>query len=168
MGNPFYEAYLDIETTGLDPRYSEITVIGVYLDGPSRNKMVQLVGEAVRWCNLAPVLEGVRVLYTYNGSRFDLPFIREKLGVDLSVLLNHCDLMYVCWRLGLYGGLKKVEQRLGIRRRLKDIDGRMAVVLWDRYKRYGDIESLRLLLEYNGEDVYNLRLLKDRIMCVSR
>jgi len=28
---PCIEAYLDIETTGLSPRYSEITVVGIHI-----------------------------------------------------------------------------------------------------------------------------------------
>lgn len=160
---PFYNAYLDIETTGLSPLCAEITVIGIYLEGLYKSKIVQLIGEGVTYYNLISALKGVKNIYTYNGSRFDLPFIRERLGVDLRALFNHCDLMYLCWRKNLYGGLKAVERKLGIERRLKDVNGEVAVVLWERYRRFGDLHSLKLLLEYNREDVCNLKLLKGKL-----
>ncbi len=158
-----YEAFLDIETTGLSPLYSEITVIGVYLVANDTEKMVQLVGEDVTADNLHEVLEDVQTIYTYNGSRFDLPFIREWLGVDLKKTHDHCDLMYDCWRNDLYGGLKRVELQLNIARELRDIDGYQAVLLWWRYRNHGDKEALKLLLHYNREDVMNLKVLKEKL-----
>ena len=158
-----YEAFLDIETTGLSLSYSDITVIGVYLVGNRLKKMVQFVGEEVTAENLHKTLKNVHTIYTYNGSRFDLPFIRDWLGVDLKETHNHCDLMYDCWRKNLYGGLKRVEIQLEIDRELKDIDGYQAVVLWWRYRNQGDKEALKLLLHYNREDVMNLTLLKEKL-----
>ena len=158
-----YEAFLDIETTGLSPLYSDITVIGVYLVGNGTERMVQLVGEEVTAENLHEVLQNVHTIYTYNGSRFDLPFIREWLGVDVKETYNHCDLIYDCWRNNLYGGLKIVELQLDITRQLKGIDGFQAVILWWRYRNHGDKDALKLLLHYNREDVMNLRALKEKL-----
>ena len=158
-----YEAFLDIETTGLSPLYSDITVVGVYLVGNGTERMVQLVGEEVTAENLHETLEDVHTIYTYNGSRFDLPFIRECLGLDLKNTHNHCDLMYHCWRKNLYGGLKSVEVQLDINRQLKDIDGYQAVVLWWRYRNHDDKDALKLLLRYNKEDVMNLTVLKEKL-----
>jgi uncharacterized protein YprB with RNaseH-like and TPR domain len=131
--------------------------------GNGRERMVQLVGEDVTAGNLHEILKDVHAIYTYNGSRFDLPFIREWLGVDLKKTHNHCDLMYHCWRNNLYGGLKRVELQLDIDRELKDIDGYQAVVLWWRYRKHGDKEALKLLLHYNREDVKNLTVLKEKL-----
>ena len=158
-----YEAFLDIETTGLSPSYSDITVIGVYLVGNGTERMVQLVGEDVTVENLHEILKAVHTIYTYNGSRFDLPFIRVCLGVDLKATHNHCDLMYDCWRNNLYGGLKVVELKLDIDRQLKGIDGYQAVLLWWRYQNHGDKDALKLLLHYNREDVMNLAVLKEKL-----
>ncbi len=44
---PCVEAYLDIETTGLSPWYSVITVIGVYLCNGDDTSFIQLVGENI-------------------------------------------------------------------------------------------------------------------------
>ena len=158
------EAYLDIETTGLSACYHQITVVGIAVGDARRQDVVQLVGRDVTRRNLLRALEGVRTLYTYNGSRFDLPFLTSWLGIDLLTFLSHRDLMLDCWSQNLYGGLKKVEQRLGIARRLADINGYDAVRLWMRYVDYRDQDALLTLLEYNKEDVLNLKVLKERLL----
>ena len=153
-------AYLDIETTGLYLFYADITVIGLYLVGGSSSRLVQLVGDEVAKDTLLEALEGVDTIFTYNGSRFDLPFIRNYLGVNLAERFYHHDLMYDCWRNNLYGGLKAVEQQLGIARRLKGVNGAEAVRLWWRYQNDHDYHALNMLLEYNKEDVLNLKTLR--------
>jgi len=166
-----FDAYLDIETTGLCSFYDEITVIGIYLASDSGNSLVQLVGADVTKANLLRTLRRVDTIYTYNGSRFDLPFINFRLGVNLSEHFHHRDLMHDCWNNNLYGGFKKVEQQLGIRRRLQGIGGAQAVILWWRYQTKNDRKALDLLLEYNREDVVNLMTLRGKLesfSCESR
>jgi len=159
-----FDAYLDIETTGLSWFYNDITVVGIYLVNGSENRLVQLVGEEVTRDNLLEALESVDAIYTYNGSRFDLPFIRSSLGVDLTDHYHHHDLMYNCWRNNLYGGFKSVEQQLGIPRQLKGISGWDAVILWWRYQNNDDRKALATLLQYNKEDVVNLKALRERLV----
>ncbi|MGQ9545540.1 MAG: ribonuclease H-like domain-containing protein [Dehalococcoidia bacterium] len=159
------DAYLDIETTGLSWQYAEITIIGIYLVNGVDNRFVQLVGEEVNAYNLLRVLDGVNTIYTYNGSRFDLLFIHSSLGIDPTSIADHHDLMYDCWRCGLLGGFKAVEQRLGVPRQLQGITGWDAVLLWWRYRNYGDQNALAMLLKYNEEDVRNLRVLRERLEC---
>ena len=109
-------------------------------------------------------LEGVDILYTYNGSRFDLPFIHSRLGINLAKIFKHYDLMYDCWRCNLFGGFKSVEKKLGINRKLIELDGYEAVRLWWRYINYFDQNALKILLEYNKEDVINLKKLRDKLL----
>lgn len=156
-------AYLDIETTSLSPSDGELTVVGVYLHNGSKGKMVQLVGGEISDVKLDRVTENVRTLYTYNGERFDLPYIKAKLGLDLTQGRVHRDLMYDCWRNNLYGGLKAVERQLGIRRQTAGIDGRMAVQLWWDYQRHGEVKCLQTLLRYNREDVLSLKMLRNKL-----
>lgn len=156
-------AYLDIETTSLDPSKGELTVIGICLDDGRAPNVVQLVGREISATGIFDLLGEVKVLYTYNGERFDLPYIKASLGVDLSTYCAHHDLMYDCWRRNLYGGLKEVERQLGIDRKLTGIDGRAAVQLWFNYKLYDDKRYLQTLLEYNREDVWNLRVLREKL-----
>lgn len=154
-----FSAYLDIETTGLSSYSSDLTVIGIHIESKSE-EVVQLIGDEISRDGLMKVLINVGTLYTYNGSRFDLPFIREKLGVDLTQCCPHTDLMYACWQRNLKGGLKAVERQLGIERKLTDVNGWVAVQLWNNYKSSGCMYSLNKLLEYNKEDVLNLKKLR--------
>ena len=163
-----FNAYLDIETTGLCSFYDEITVIGVYLANDNENRLVQLVGSDVTRTNLLRTLRCVDTIYTYNGNRFDLPFINSRLGVNLREHFHHHDLLHDCWRNNLYGGFKAVERKLGIPRRLKGIGGAQAVILWWRYQIHHDGKALDLLLEYNKEDVVNLMMLKGKLEMFSK
>jgi len=157
------DAYLDIETTGLSSYYDEITVIGIYLVKDGEGKVIQLVGDKVTKTRLLRALLGVKTIYTYNGSRFDLPFINFRLDVALEEVFHHHDLMYDCWQRNLYGGFKAVEQQLGIPRQLQGLGGVEAVMLWWRYKIDHDQKALDLLLEYNKEDVVNLKALREKL-----
>jgi uncharacterized protein YprB with RNaseH-like and TPR domain len=154
------EAYLDIETTGLSPFYGYVTVVGIYRVNGGECEFVQLVGEEITVEKILAALKDVDTIYTYNGSRFDLPFIGVSLGVDLCDYFEHKDLMFDCWRNHLKGGLKAVERTLGIRRELTDVDGYQAVILWRRYHSYGDEDALTTLLAYIREDVINLKTLR--------
>ena len=160
----YLEAFLDIETTGLSSRYDEITVVGINIFNGFDTKFIQLVGGDVTAENILEFLKGVHVIYTYNGTRFDLPFIYARLRINLAELFGHRDLMYDCWRGNLYGGLKCVERQLGIPRRLWGITGYEAVRLWWRYVNDYDEDALATLLEYNKEDVVNLKTLKEILL----
>ena len=160
---PVKEAYLDIETTGLSPADCEITVIGIHICNGDETNFVQLVGRDITADNTLDALNGVEVIHTYNGRRFDLPFIHRKLGINLEELFSHRDLMYDCWKNNLRGGFKAVECQLGIDRNLKGINGYDAVRLWWRYVDAFDLEALNTLLQYNKEDVLNLRALKEKL-----
>lgn len=149
-------AYLDIETTfgGM------ISVIGLYRPDLGT---IQLVGGGVCIRQLYDALDGVRELITYNGSTFDLPVIRRRLSADLKQGFVHCDLMYVCRRRGLRGGLKRVEEVVGIQRATAGLSGWDAPRLWHRYESMGDRDALETLLAYNREDVINLMFLEVRL-----
>jgi uncharacterized protein YprB with RNaseH-like and TPR domain len=158
------EAYLDIETTGLSFTNDEITVVGIHLCNGDDSSFLQLVGNDVTGQSILDALQGVDILHTYNGSRFDLPFIYLRLGINLAQLFTHRDLMYDCWQCDLYGGFKAVEKQLGIERKLTEVNGFEAVRLWWRYFDHFDLDALNTLLEYNKEDVLNLRVLKERLI----
>ena len=156
------DAYLDIETTGLSPRWDTITVVGIYRpsldDAPQ-----QLICPDITREKVEALLRDVRVLYTYNGKQFDARFLQSQLQVEFPASLVHKDLMYDCWGRRLYGGLKAVERHLEINRTLQGVSGLQAVELWWRYARRGDTAALATLLEYNREDVLNLKVLRERL-----
>lgn len=150
------DVYLDIETS----YRNEITVFGVYRENIGVH---QLIGRDITRKGIFDILKGADVIYTYNGSRFDLPVIARRTGVNLSNHFEPHDLMYDCWKRNLYGGLKKVERVLGIKRDLYDIDGREAMALWEQFVWFKDKEALQKLLKYNKEDVVNLSLLRESL-----
>ena len=159
-----FEAYLDIETTGLSLWNDDITVVGIHLCSGEDEKFVQFVGEDATANKILETLKGVNRIYTYNGHRFDLPFIHSRLKINLADLFNHQDLMYDCWKKNLYGGFKSVERQLGISRKLTEVNGYEAVRLWWRYVNDYDEDALDTLLKYNKEDVLNLKCLKEKIL----
>jgi tRNA(Arg) A34 adenosine deaminase TadA len=141
--------YLDIETTGLSPQHSVPSVVGLLVG----DQFFQWHGEDITDINLLDALPGDATIHTYNGHRFDLPFLEYHLKIKFRSRFNTVDLMFDCWRHGLRGGLKKVQRTLGIGRQDEEANGYMAVVLWQRWLREGDQDALTRLLAYNREDV---------------
>ncbi|MEW6104575.1 MAG: ribonuclease H-like domain-containing protein, partial [bacterium] len=78
-----YIAYLDIETTGLASEKGEITVIGICLEDSNHQRVIQLLEDNISSAEVLKIIKDVHTLYTYNGTRFDLPYIRTRLGIDL-------------------------------------------------------------------------------------
>ena len=150
------KTYLDIETSFS----GKITIIGIYHESDS---LIQLVGNDITRPNLMGSLDKTNTIVTYNGNRFDLPVIKNRLGTDLKEHFLSLDLMYECWRQNLYGGLKKVEEQLGIARNSRGIDGGEAMGLWERYIHNNDLDALKTLLNYNRDDVLNLPILEKRL-----
>lgn len=143
-------AYIDIETTGLDKAYNEITTIALY-DG---NKVFTYVN-GNNLMQFKTDIQKYKMIVTYNGKTFDVPFIEKYFGIKLDHA--HIDLRYPLKKLGFSGGLKVVEQRLGIDRGdLRSVDGFFAVTLWHEYKRKNNAKALETLLAYNCADVVNL------------
>jgi uncharacterized protein len=151
-------AYLDIETTGLSPCEAYITVIGL-CDGEKEKAFI--MGDNIH--RFADEIAKYKVIVTFNGARFDIPFIKQSLPIRLDQI--HIDLMYPLKRLGYSGGLKSIEQTLGIVRPtdIKNIDGFEAVRLWFDYHRNGNTRALEQLVQYNLEDTRNLKVLMELV-----
>jgi len=142
--------YLDIETTGLSRFYETITTIALY-DGKSISYYVK--GRNLD--NFPEDIKRYKVIVTYNGKSFDVPFIESYFGITLNHA--HIDLRHILASLDYKGGLKACETRLGFHRgNLTDIDGFFAVLLWNYFKKNGDEKALETLLAYNIQDVLSL------------
>ena len=146
-------AYLDIETTGLDGMFNDITMIGLY-DGTT-------IFHYVRGQNLDDFRADIvkyKVIVTYNGKCFDIPFIRSNMGLTMDQ--THIDLRYVLSSVGFSGGLKGCETQAGIDRgELTGLDGYDAVLLWNDYQRKENQKALETLLAYNSQDIVSLETL---------
>jgi len=106
-------------------------------------------------------IEAYRLLVTFNGKTFDVPFLRRYLGMAMD--MPHIDLRYLLRTLGYRGGLKACEKQMGLDRGdLEGIDGYCAVLLWHEYVNHDDERALETLLAYNIEDVLNLETLMVR------
>jgi uncharacterized protein YprB with RNaseH-like and TPR domain len=145
--------FLDIETTGMGP-WAQITLIGMY-DG--QRSQTYVAGENLN--DFCEDLDQYAMVVTFNGATFDLPFLcRCFSGMPRDFL--HVDLRYALRRLGLNGGLKAIERRLGLAREtdLAGLSGEDAARLWREYSA-GDERALELLVRYNVADVENLETL---------
>ncbi len=139
--------YVDIETDGTD----FITVLGTF-DGV-QSRLFVAGRDLDSACEL---IERHPLIITYNGALFDLPIIRKRFRANRFNHI-HLDLRFPLHRLGYKGGLKRIEQRLGIARceEAQGVDGWEAVRLWHRW-RLGDERAGQQLLAYNEEDTRNL------------
>jgi uncharacterized protein YprB with RNaseH-like and TPR domain/predicted nuclease with RNAse H fold/dephospho-CoA kinase len=153
---PSKTVFLDIETTGLSQYYDVITLIGwstndeynVYIKGDDPAPLIKALSEA-------------KAIVTFNGSLFDVPFLRSEFA-DLPVPSAHVDLRFLAKRVGLPGGQKYVEASIGWQRlgALADLRGESAPLLWHKYRR-GDIAALELLLAYNYADIQGMKQIFD-------
>ena len=150
-------AFFDIERTGLSKDRNDVTTVSVHRDDGTTTLVRgdDLTRDRLREALDAPLL------VTYNGARFDVPFLEASF--DLSLDAAHLDLLYPCRSLGLTGGLKTVERDVGIERDRPDLGGKDAVRLWKRYERRGDEGALETLVSYNREDTVNLRTVADHV-----
>ncbi len=150
--------YLDIETSNVNGGF--VTVIGMF-DGIDTKTMVKGINLDISI--LQKEISKHKILITFNGSTFDIPFLK-KLYPGLKINIPHYDLKVACQRLNLKGGLKEVEKQLSIKRpniiveRLHNGD---PYTLWKMWRATGDDYYLNLLIEYNEEDIINLKKIAD-------
>ncbi|MDY7231145.1 ribonuclease H-like domain-containing protein [Hyalangium rubrum] len=113
---------------------------------------------------LPEAMAAKRLWVSFNGTCFDAPVLRDYFGESrFPVPEAHVDLRFVTKRLRMSGGLKEIEDNLGVGRppHLKGVNGWDAVLLWRAYLARGDVEALRFLVEYNLYDAFQLRTLMD-------
>ena len=127
LGSTLHEAlYLDIKTTGLSIDLHYITVVGTLYGG----KFYQWTWpEALD--ELSSLIQAAPLVVTFNGQRFDLPFLKAKSPI-LPSPRAHVDLLYIARAAGLPGGQKVAERELGLVRDddVRAINGAEAVACW--------------------------------------
>lgn len=156
---PSKTIFLDIETTGLSLYYDEVTMVG-WASGSEYHAYVVGGDDS----HLRRALSDARIIVTFNGSLFDLPFLRKHFPY-FTIPPVHVDLRFLARRVGLSGGQKNIEHSVGLRRRtiLEGLRGEAAPLLWHKYKR-GDIEALKLLFDYNRADVEGMKVIFDAVV----
>jgi uncharacterized protein len=151
--------YFDIEADGVGEHVP--TVASVFDDRGVRS--------FVRGRDLDDLPEALaerKLWVSFNGSCFDVPVLKqyfEKRGIAFPEPHAHLDLRFLCRRVRLPGGLKEIEDELGLSRppHLRGVKGWDAIGLWRTFHRTRDIEALRFLVEYNLYDSINLKALLD-------
>ncbi|MBW1677637.1 MAG: ribonuclease H-like domain-containing protein, partial [Deltaproteobacteria bacterium] len=148
--------YLDIETTGFYQGIDEITLIGIY-DGQNIKTFVQGMNLDEFELAIAPY----ELVITFNGSQFDLPFIRRQFP-HISLPPAHIDLRFFLKKLGYRGGLKAIEKSFDLSRdsAIDGMDGYDAVLMWNAYQS-GDENALERLILYNTADIVDLEPLME-------
>jgi uncharacterized protein YprB with RNaseH-like and TPR domain len=147
--------FFDIEADG--PPSQSPTVVSLFHEGG-----IEVFIEGRNLHQLPEALAAHRLWVTFNGSCFDVPVLKRHFGA-LPTPGAHIDLRFVCRRLRMPGGLKGIEDALGLSRppHLRGVDGWDAIILWRAYRSRGDLEALRFLVEYNLYDSVNLKALMD-------
>ncbi|UCG77495.1 MAG: ribonuclease H-like domain-containing protein [Nitrospirota bacterium] len=146
---------LDIETNGLPASNGgDITVVGLYDHAGFRQyvKGVNLTEDAI-----FSELSSSKLLISFYGSVFDMPFLSHHYRSLADLTIPHFDLCFAGRRAGLSGGLKKIEAHLGLKRddSIDLLNGYDAVKLWGKWEN-GDRDALETLLYYNEADTVNL------------
>lgn len=137
--------FLDIE--------GNVSVIGLF-DGFETNTMVK--GFNFDKKLLEKTISKYKLLVTFNGSSFDLPALKNYF--NFSPKIPHVDLRFVCQRIGLTGGLEHIERKLCIKRAEETFKDEIDIAfLWRRWWMTGDRKYIDLLVQYNEEDIINLK-----------
>lgn len=166
----------DIETTGLSPVRSAVILGGAVVGDRGDRKAVQYFADTVRdekelLIRYAELLSETDVAVTFNGQRFDLPFLRKRMErhrIDTSpldriysmdiyrILKYHSHLPKILPNLKQ----KTVEIFLGDSTERKDeIDGARSVELYYEYGRSTGEEREKLrekILLHNRDDIVRL------------
>ena len=159
----------DIETTGLNPKASQLYLLGVLLFHKENSELIQYFAESV--LDEEEILEQFfqlcqtkKVLISFNGEGFDNRFIETmaksygKLPLHLN--LKQLDLFkLIRKRKRFYGlescSLKSCERFLGIHREDRCSGGELISVYQEYLQDKGN-EKKNMLLLHNREDIQNL------------
>ena len=159
----------DIETTGLNPKASQLYLLGILLFHKENSEFIQYFAESVR--DEEEILEQFfqlcqtkKVLISFNGEGFDNRFIEAmaksygKLPLHLN--LKQLDLFkLIRKRKRFYGlescSLKSCERFLGIHREDRCSGGEL-ISVYQEYLQDKGSEKKNMLLLHNREDIQNL------------
>ncbi|GBD99819.1 hypothetical protein BMS3Abin07_01865 [bacterium BMS3Abin07] len=153
---------IDIETNGLPAKDGgEITVAGFY-DGKDFRQYIK--GINLDETSIFRELSSCKLIISFYGRIFDMPFLEKHFSSLKDMELPHYDLCFASRKAGFFGGLKKIEADLGLKREsgINKLNGLDAVKLWQKWET-GDRKALDTLLSYNRADTVNLRQIADVI-----
>ncbi len=158
--------FIDIETTGLSPKTSDLYLIGAAYKAGNDWNIIQFLAlsaadEKQVLSAFSDFSKGFKKLVHFNGDRFDIPFLKAKYEkYDLSDPTADMDSFDLYKQVKNYKkqlGLpdckqKTIELYLGIDRQ-DQYDGGKLIPVYNTFVQKRDEESKRLLLLHNFEDV---------------
>jgi len=176
--NPEYKiGYLDIETDNLNANFGKMLTWAIkekggktYYSSITRDEIFSYKFDKRITAELLEVLKEFRIIVTYYGKRFDMPFIRTRAvywGLDTEILeyrnLFHWDLYDIIKRKFRFhrNTLETATRFFGIEGEhggKNHVEGE----IWERAK-YGDGEALKYVLDHNIRDVEILEMLHDKV-----
>ena len=160
--------FLDLETMGLFAG-QPLVVAGLARLKPDNTIIVEqyvvrdFPDELALLAEVNRQVDSHRVMVTYNGKSFDLPFLTGRsayYGIKLKPPGVHFDLLHFCrraWRDELEGcSLRSIEQTiLGISRET-DLPGELVPEFYYEYLRTGNAGFLKPIVDHNRQDVISL------------
>lgn len=158
--------FLDIETTGLSARIASLYLIGVVYRSEQGWRYRQWFANSQReemelLTACAEFAKPFQTLIHFNGTTFDLPFLRScakqyriELGLDKK---NSMDLYSLLRPLGPFLGMKQMkqksfEERIGLHREDKYTGGEL-IEVYKAYEKTPSDEAKQLLLLHNRDDL---------------
>jgi uncharacterized protein YprB with RNaseH-like and TPR domain len=166
-------AIIDIETSGLSFE-NPIILLGIANIRKNRVGTHQFLLRDISdelgaiWSFLFHVENGSSLI-TYNGRRFDIPYIKQRLsyyGKEASLNNPHFDILYFIWRtLGKRlpnCRLGTVEKYFGIQRGT-NIPGALVPHFYDTYLKTRNVGPLVAIVEHNKRDLINLGAIVSRL-----
>lgn len=158
-------ALFDIETTGLNPSYNKVILIGILYYKENKLILEQLFCDSKRdepyiLNEFVQRIKDITLLISYNGDSFDIPFLRKRIEVNkTNKLPTFCSLDLLKFvrsfktQFNLEScKLKSVERYLGIERE-DQISGKESVDLYNRFETTKDINLKELILLHNHDDL---------------
>ena len=158
--------FVDIETTGLGS--TPLFLIGTMslVEGGLRIRQYLARDYAEERAALEMFLEELgdgRILVSFNGKSFDLPYIRVRLSYhreSAPPALPHYDVLLEARRV--WRGtvpdcrLKTLEHAICGRERVDDIDGALIPEAYHRFVRTGDAAEIALVVRHNRHDLLTM------------
>lgn len=164
--SPSRVCYLDIETTGLSA--SPLFLIGMMYEIGGRLYLDQLFArdyseEEAVLDFFNSLFNGFKVVVTFNGARFDIPFIAERMAyhkIFFEVKPHHIDLLPISREIV---GKKTPDHKLQTlerffcgRKRIGDIPGHEIPDAYHDFVRTGDASDIRTIFYHNRLDLVTM------------
>jgi uncharacterized protein YprB with RNaseH-like and TPR domain len=169
---PAEAVFLDIETCGL--ANCPLFLIGIMRgDGSLVEQFFarDYSEEAALLAHLGEVLSGYRMLITFNGKTFDIPYMRDRMilhQIEHEFAQEHFDLLPPArrlWRDKLPDcRLQTLEEHVCGRRRFGDTPGHLIPQLYHDFVRTGNAAPLEGVFHHNALDLVTMAELLPYVM----